>query len=123
VRLTDEPFDRPSGFDLAGYWAEYLRAFDARRHQEYATVRLSPRGRQRLEHLLEPAVVRAVTQSASEPDEHGWVEARLPIESVEHAHDELLRLGVGCEVLAPAALRQRLADTAGELAERYATVR
>jgi len=121
VRLTDEPFDRPAGFDLAGYWTEYLRAFDARRHQEYATVRLSPRGRQRLEHLLEPAVVRAVTQSASEPDELGWVEARLPIESVEHAHDELLRLGVGCEVLAPSDLRERLRATADELAGRYAT--
>lgn len=119
VRVLDEPFDRPASFDLAAHWQEYLTQFAARRHQQYATVRLSPRGRQRLDHVLEPAVVRAVAASAGAPDGAGWVEATMPIESVGHAHDELLRLGAEVEVLAPAALREDLARTARALAHYY----
>ncbi|MFC7583024.1 WYL domain-containing protein [Nonomuraea antimicrobica] len=43
----------------------------------------------------------------------------MPIESIEHAVGELLRLGTDAEVLAPAELRERLAATTYALAERY----
>jgi predicted DNA-binding transcriptional regulator YafY len=119
ARLLDDRFDRADEFDLAAHWRGYLAEFTVRRHQEHATVRLSPRGQQRLNHLMEPAVVRAVTASAGPADEDGWVHATLPIESVSHAHDELLRLGAEVEVLAPAALRDQVARTARELARQY----
>jgi predicted DNA-binding transcriptional regulator YafY len=119
ARLLDERFERPSGFDLAAYWSEYLTEFTTRRHQQHATVRLSPRGWQRLNHLMEPAVVKAVAASAVAAGDDGWVEATVPVESISHAHDELLRLGAEVEVLAPAELRELVARTARAMARNY----
>ncbi|MGW1625316.1 transcriptional regulator, partial [Streptomyces sp. NPDC002172] len=48
-----------------------------------------------------------------------WTVARVPIESVDHAVAELLRLGTDIEVLDPPELRGRIARTIAELAERY----
>jgi predicted DNA-binding transcriptional regulator YafY len=114
------PFERPADFDLAVYWHAYLADFEGRRHQEFATVRLSARALPRMAHHLEPSVVRAVEASAGPPDADGWFEATLPIESVNHAHEELLRYGADVEVLTPAPLRALLAGTANDLARRYA---
>ncbi|MCW2913352.1 MAG: YafY family transcriptional regulator [Actinomycetia bacterium] len=43
LHVLDERFDRPNGFDLADHWNNYLKSFDGRRHQDEATLRLSPR--------------------------------------------------------------------------------
>ncbi|WP_319053517.1 WYL domain-containing protein, partial [Streptomyces europaeiscabiei] len=56
------------------------------------------------------------------PGDDGWTTVSVPIESVEHAHGEFLRLGAGIEVLEPAELRGRIARTVAELAERYGNV-
>ncbi|MDI3340836.1 MAG: hypothetical protein QJR03_09910 [Sphaerobacter sp.] len=58
-----------------------------------ATERLSARGRERLPFLLGSAVARAALAGAGPPDAHGWTQVVLPIESVEHALVDLLRLG------------------------------
>ncbi|WP_155057445.1 WYL domain-containing protein [Streptomyces blattellae] len=52
-------------------------------------------------------------------DGGGWIQATVPIESVDHAVGEFLRLGLDIEVLAPSGLRAEIARTAAELAERY----
>jgi len=119
VELLAAGFDRPTDFDLAKHWRDAMADFDTRRHQAFATVRLSPRALERLPDLAEPVVVQAVTDSAGAPDDEGWVSATFPIESIEHAQGELLRFGAEVEVLAPPALRERLADTAADLARRY----
>ncbi len=82
-------------------------------------IRLSPRGRQRLREIASDAVVAAVDATAGPPDEDGWVRAAVPIESLTHAHGDLLRLGAEVEILSPAALRARLADTAAALVTLY----
>ncbi|MFB4265597.1 helix-turn-helix transcriptional regulator [Nonomuraea sp. GTA35] len=114
-----EGFVRQEGFDLAAYWAGHLAEFEARLRWGEAVVRLSPRGVRRLADLMTPGVVAAARQSALPPDEEGWTRVTVPIESIEHAVGEFLRLGTDAEVLAPAALRERLAATADELARRY----
>ena len=119
VHVLDESFRRPADFDLVAHWRETMADFDQRRYAEPATVRLSPRAWERLADLVEPGIVQAVTRSAGEPDAEGWVVAMFPIESVEHTQSELLRFGAEIEVLAPAALRERLAATAAALAQRY----
>ena len=43
----------------------------------------------------------------------------VPIESIEHAVGEFLRLGIDAEVLSPPELRDRLAETTYELSARY----
>lgn len=115
----DERFERPTGFDLADYWRSWSERFEANMYRGEAVVRLSPRGVERLHHLLGPAVIRAADKSATPPDRHGWVRVVLPIESVEHARGELLRLGAEAEVLAPPELRERVRETASALAEIY----
>ncbi|TDD45142.1 YafY family transcriptional regulator [Nonomuraea terrae] len=114
-----ERFVRPDGFDLAEYWRGYLVEFEARLRWGEAVVRLSPRGLERLPDLMTPGVVTAARASAQPPDEDGWTRVTVPIESIEHATGEFLRLGTDAEVLSPAALRDRLAETAYELADRY----
>ncbi|MEU6789438.1 YafY family protein [Nonomuraea angiospora] len=117
-----EGFTRPDGFDLAAYWQEYLAEFEARLRQGEAVLRLSPRGVERVPDLLTPGVVAAARESAQPPDEEGWTRVTVPIESIEHALGEFLRLGTDAEVLAPAELRDRMAATATELAARYRPV-
>ncbi|WP_433431573.1 helix-turn-helix transcriptional regulator [Nonomuraea sp. CA-141351] len=114
-----EGFTRPGGFDLAAYWQGYLAEFEARLRWGVAVVRLSPRGMEHLADLMTPGVVAAAGESAEPPDEEGWTRVTVPIESIEHALAEFLRLGTDVEVLAPAELRDRVAATAAELAARY----
>lgn len=114
-----EGFTRPDGFDLAAYWQGYLAEFEARLRRGEAVLRLSPRGVARVPDLMTPGVVAAARESAQPPDEEGWTRVTVPIESIEHALAEFLRLGTDAEVLAPAELRDRMATTAAELAARY----
>ncbi|MEU6078332.1 WYL domain-containing protein [Micromonospora sp. NPDC047074] len=114
-----EEFARPTGFDLPAWWRAYVVRFRAGLHRGDATIRLSPGGRERLREIVSPLVVTAVDETAGPPDDAGWVTAVVPIESLTHAHGELLRLGADVEVLAPAALRDRLAATAAALAALY----
>ena len=106
LTATGEEFSRPEDFDLGAYWTAYQRDFHDRLQQGEAVVRLAPG--------VQPP--RAVPLS-TDPD--GWTVARVPIESVEHAQGEFLRLGTDVEVLEPPELRARMARTIAELAERY----
>ncbi|MFF4879848.1 helix-turn-helix transcriptional regulator [Micromonospora sp. NPDC000668] len=115
-----EEFDRPDDFDLPAWWRAHVVQFRARLHRDEATVRLSPAGRARLREIGSDPVVAAVDASAGPPDAQGWVTAALPIESLTHAHGDLLRLGADVEVLTPVALREQLAATAAGLAALYA---
>lgn len=119
LTVLPEEFERIEGFDLAGYWASSVAGFRTGLWQGEATIRLSAAGRLKLGELMSSAVISAVHATASEPDESGWITAVVPIESTEHAHQDFLRLGGGVEVLAPDALRDRLASTARELAGIY----
>lgn len=104
LRTLEEEFVIPDGFDLAGYWNSYVADFRTRLHTGEALVRLTPEGARRL----------GVT-----PASGGWTEAQVPIESIDHAHGEFLRLGSDVEVVAPAELRDRIAATVRTLVTRY----
>ncbi len=119
LTVLGESFDRDPEFGLVGYWDTYLTDFRARLYQGEATVRLSPQGRERLYTQTSPVVIRAIEASAGRPDEHGWVTAVVPIESLLHARGEFLRLGTDIEVLAPPALRELMRDTAHSLVQLY----
>jgi predicted DNA-binding transcriptional regulator YafY len=70
-------------------------------------------------HLVTPAVIKAAHDNAGEPDEAGWVRTVIPIESVRHAHAELMRFGGEAEVLEPAELRERMVASARAVLELY----
>ncbi|MER5353098.1 WYL domain-containing protein [Kitasatospora sp. NPDC002551] len=105
LRRLDEEFTAPDGFDLPAHWRAHLADFRARLHTGEALVRVTAEGARRL----------GVIPSG----EGGWTQARVPIESVEHAHGEFLRLGAEIEVLSPPELRDRIAATVRTLAARY----
>lgn len=113
-----EPAERPDGFDLAAHWQTYLAGFSARLQRDVAEIRLSARGRERLPGVLS-AAADALERTASAPDQHGWVTATVPIESVGHACDTFLRLAAEVEVLSPPALREQLSATARRLHDLY----
>jgi predicted DNA-binding transcriptional regulator YafY len=69
--------------------------------------------------LLTPAVIQAARQNAGEPDGAGWVRTVIPIESVRHAHAELMRFGEDVEVIEPAELRDRMAASARAVLALY----
>ncbi|WP_327235404.1 WYL domain-containing protein [Streptomyces sp. NBC_01317] len=117
--LSDERFERPEDFVLGDYWASYLDDFASRRYTGTATIRLSPRGRERLAANVSPEVVRAFAATATPVGGDGWTEAVIPTESTEHARGELLRLGVDVEVVAPEDLRRAMADAVRALARTY----
>jgi predicted DNA-binding transcriptional regulator YafY len=108
LTATGEEFGRPDGFDLAAYWTAYQRDFHARLYRARALVRLAP-----------GVTLPRATAVDGPVDEDGWTVVTVPIESVDHAEGEFLRLGADVEVLAPPELRARLARTVAALAERY----
>lgn len=117
VAVCDETFDWPAGFDLARYWQEHIQEFRDRLYNGEAEVMVSPEALERAGHLLGRACATALANGNA--DARGWIRATLPIESEEHACQQFLRLGADLEVLAPASLRARLADTALRLAALY----
>ncbi|MEW2487465.1 WYL domain-containing protein [Streptomyces sp. NPDC048411] len=117
--LSDERFERPEDFVLGEYWSSYLDDFQARRYTGTATIRLSPKGRERLPANVPPEVVRAFDATAQAVGDDGWIEAVIPTESTEHARGELLRLGIDVEVVAPEELRRAMADAVCVLARTY----
>ncbi|MFI6488502.1 helix-turn-helix transcriptional regulator [Streptomyces sp. NPDC050564] len=110
---SEEEFGRPGDFDLAGYWSAYQRNFHERLHRAEAVVRLAPGIR-----LSSPAAEAVAANGRTGED--GWTRATVPIESVDHAHHDFLRLGTDIEVLEPAELRERIARTVTALARTYA---
>ena len=116
--LGDERFARPRGFDLAAAWSTAAQAYERGVYRGKAVLRLSPSGLRRLEALGAP-VQRAAAESAEPTAKNGWRRATIPIESVEQAAADLIRLGTEIEVLEPAALRRRIADLARDVARLY----
>jgi predicted DNA-binding transcriptional regulator YafY len=114
----DERFERPKEFDLVKFWTTAARAYEVGMYRDKATLRVSPRARMTLESFGS-AVTEAITATAGPPDTGGWVRVVIPIESVDQATAELIRLGTGAEVLEPIELRHRIGKVARELARLY----
>ena len=112
------PFKRPRGFDLERHWRESLERFEAGLYQGTATLRVTERGARALRDFS-AAIAEAVATSLGAKTSKPPFVVTIPIESVEHAAGELLRLGRECEVLEPAALRERVAAKAAEVVRLY----
>ena len=111
-------FARPRKFDLAQHWTASIERFEAGLYRGTAVVRVTALGLRRLKSLS-AAVADAADRTQTIADADGCSQVTIPIESVEHAAAELLRLGIEGEVLKPKELRKRVADTARALARTY----
>ncbi len=119
LAATDQRFERPKDFDLVRFWTTSTRAYEIGLYRADAVLRLSPQGLAKLEGLG-TAVQQAARESAGPPEKNGWVRVTIPIESIDQAAVDLLRLGTDAEVLKPATLRRRLAKAAREIVRLYA---
>lgn len=117
LTVLEETFERPSDFDLAGWWADASRRFEAEIFTGEARLRATATGLKRLARL---GAEQARIAAGARPGADGWAEVVVPIESVEHAAADFLRLGSDAEVLAPPELRAVMAATAGQLTALYA---
>jgi predicted DNA-binding transcriptional regulator YafY len=103
VRMRDDGFERPEGFDLAAHWDESSRHFEASRRRVEVKVRA---GELALRYLPRDLQGR----------DGVFV---VGFQSLEEAFRELLRFGPDAEVLEPVELRDRIAATAKEVAALY----
>jgi predicted DNA-binding transcriptional regulator YafY len=103
VRVRDDGFERPEGFDLAAYWEEWSRSFEASLQRVEVRLRAS----EQVSRLL-PADLRGKDG-----------EYVVGFQSLEDAFRELLKFGSDAEVLEPPELRDRIARVASEVAAMY----
>lgn len=118
---TGEVFERPTGFDLATYWADSTERLQNALHHSTADLLVSPDALRLLPVHFGTAGARAAAQ-AGPPDQDGWVRVQLPVEARAVAVSDILRLGADAEVLGPPELRRAVAEAVTTLATRYAAV-
>ncbi len=114
--VRDARFERPADFDLAAWWSAETARFEAGLRPGIAQLRATQLGLKRLAQLGAFAQ-RAVT-AASAPDDDGWSQVALPIETIDHAALTLLGIGPEIVVLQPEALRHRLRALADDVVRR-----
>ncbi|RZJ00137.1 MAG: WYL domain-containing protein [Brevundimonas sp.] len=117
LSVTDETFDRPDDFDLAAWWATASRRFETEIFTDEAVLRITREGLKRLARLGGAQARIAADAGAGVGD--GPFDVTVPIESIEHASRDFLRLGAEAEVLSPETLRTAMTATAARMAALY----
>lgn len=103
VRVREDGFVRPEGFQLAGYWDEWSRSFEASLPRVEVKVRASELALQFLPRDLRGGEGIFI----------------VGFRNLDDAFRELLKFGPDAEVLEPVELRERIRATAREVAELY----
>ncbi|MCY1522302.1 WYL domain protein [compost metagenome] len=104
---TGAAFRRPKSFDLAGTWRASAARFESDLRSIEVRVRVSDRAMKWLANARIPHA-----------DQMGD-EVTIRVESIEQGARQLLGFGDEIEVLAPPAMRQRMAQQAGAVAALY----
>ncbi len=119
AELMAERFERPSGFDLAAFWAESSAAYEREAPRITVTVRLPPG---RLGSLRRAVGQRAVEAAEGLPDAEGWLRLRLSLDWPDEVPGVLLGVGEDLQIIEPAEIRERLLEIARATIERYAAL-
>jgi predicted DNA-binding transcriptional regulator YafY len=109
VEITDQPFDRPLGFNLAAWWQAEQARFEAELLDDVATLRVTALGARR---LLETSPLGADAVRAAGPARDGWLELTMPVENSDHGARQILGLGAEVQVVGPADFRNRVRELA-----------
>ncbi len=118
AEALDRRFERPSGFDLAAYWAESSAAYEREAPRAEVVIRIRP---ERIGWLSEAIGRRAADEAERLEvlDPEGWVHLRLQVEWPDEVAHAMLRLGSGVEVLEPSEVREQVVATAQRILDRY----
>ncbi|HEX3926040.1 MAG TPA: YafY family protein [Streptosporangiaceae bacterium] len=118
ARVRAEGFERPAGFELAAFWAQWSAAFMTTRPRLAVQVRASPEALALLPEVFGDAAAAALA-AAGPPDDQGWQVVPLSFEHEHAAAHRLAGFGAMVEVLAPVQVRDHLVATARALLARY----
>ena len=116
--LTDEPVERPDGFDLAAYWTESSAAYERDAPTVEVVVRIAADQAWRIADVYGRATLDAA-ERLDDPDPEGWLRLRLRVSWPDEVANRLLSIGPRLEVLEPADVRDRVVALAGRVLERY----
>ena len=116
LELLPEHFDPTADFDLASWWAQSTRDFETRLRPGTARLRASAVGIQRL-RLLGTFAGEAIAK-AGPPDEEGWREIELPLETIDSSAPMLLGIGPEIDIIEPRDLHQAVSRLAKQVVER-----
>ncbi|MGW6274725.1 helix-turn-helix transcriptional regulator [Streptomyces sp. NPDC055060] len=119
ITADEDRFVRDEEFDLPGFWEERAAQFARAILHSEVVLRLSEQGVRQLPYATDSASTREAMETASEPDEQGWVTVTLAVENETVAYTQLMSLGPEAEVLEPATLRERFKEAAHRMADRY----
>ena len=118
--VLDGSFERPLEFDLAAQWEAVEIAFEASLRRHPVRVRLRADAVDDLEYAVGGSGrLGDALANLPSPDANGWLELTFPTDSLDAAHDDLLRLGDRVEVLRPRELREAIAATSARMAAAY----
>ena len=110
---------RPKGFNLTEHWRQSVQRFETEVLKGEATVRATAVGLKSLSYLS-AAVAKAVAGAVSPPEgDDARVELRIPIETIDHATGQLLRLAPDVEVIGPPALKRSTVERLRRIVELY----
>jgi predicted DNA-binding transcriptional regulator YafY len=107
VRPLEDSFERPSEFELAAFWEQWSQNFEQMLPRVEVTVR------------VDEAVRRFLP---GEPRIEADGRTVVAFQHLGDAYRELLRFGSQVEVLEPAELRERVAETGREVAALYGSL-
>lgn len=100
--MADESFNRPESFDLAKYWEQSTKDFQASLPQYSSKIRFSE---QVLSRLSQQRYMKL--QQMERVVDH-WIEAKVEFHTLDSACEILLGFGSQVEVVEPIELRDRI---------------
>jgi predicted DNA-binding transcriptional regulator YafY len=116
--LCQDSFERPAGFDLETFWADWSAAVERARPFYTVVVRVAPELAPELPQFFgDEGRERIVEAGAADPD--GRVRLTLTFESFEAARERILGFGRAVEVLEPEPLRKSVVDFAQQIINLY----
>jgi len=118
AELTDQPVERPDGFDLAAYWTESSAAYERDAPTVEVVVRIAADQAWRIADVYGRATLDAA-ERLDEPDPDGWLRLRLRVSWPDEVANRLLSIGPRLEVLEPAEVRERVIAIADRVVARY----
>jgi predicted DNA-binding transcriptional regulator YafY len=113
AEITDSPFTRPAGFELAAYWEQSTLEFKANLPQYPALIKLKPQALNRLQKERF-AAVKEIRSS-----DEAWMTLEVYFQTLETAYQAVLSYGAELIVLEPEALRNKVYDAALTLITLY----
>jgi len=118
ARVRDESFERPPGFDLAGWWAESSAAYEREIPRIEVVVRVQAEAIWRLVDAVGNRAVREATRIGA-PDADGRQTLRITVDWPDEATGRFVAAAPDVEVLEPARLRDELVAAARAALEVY----